>query len=249
MKLAFSRPTRTAAEQRELFTHFGPVGYTGLQLKASQYRDHVDAPQNFLDQWGEYPGVASGLITSGTLSEESQAALRKLFQFANAVGSERIIFVHGLPRDTVSEDDIRKYARVLSELGKEAQDLGVALSLHQHYNQPVMHRKDMDVFFDAAHDNRVGLTVDTAHLVKSGVEDVAGVIRDFRDVIDNFHMKDYADGEWRVLGRGDIDFTPIFAAIHEIGYDGWICADEESGGDLIGGMKECFQFMDSGLSP
>ena len=70
MKLAFSRPTATVAEQRELFTQFGPTGYAGLQLKANQYRGYLDAPQDFLDEWGTYPGVASGLITMGTLTEE-----------------------------------------------------------------------------------------------------------------------------------------------------------------------------------
>jgi sugar phosphate isomerase/epimerase len=45
------------------------------------------------------------------------------------------------------------------------------------------------------------------------------------------------------LGHGAIDFSSIFAVIHEISYDGWLCADEESGGDLIGGMREYYGFM------
>lgn len=89
----------------------------------------------------------------------------------------------------------------------------------------------------------VGLTVDTAHLVKSGVSDIAGLIRDLRDVIDNFHLKDFADGCFRVLGTGDIDFGPVFAAILETGYDGWLSADEESGADVVEAMRQCYRFM------
>jgi sugar phosphate isomerase/epimerase len=73
-----------------------------------------------------------------------------------------------------------------------------------------MYRRDFDVFFDAVDDRTVTLTVDTAHLVKSGIDDIAGVLRDFREVIDNVHLKDIADGDFKVLGQGHIDFAPVF---------------------------------------
>lgn len=242
MKFAFSRPTRSVEEQRELIEGFHSVGYQGLQLKAGQYMPFVDDPARFNAEWGQYAGVASGLIAAGNL-EDGGAALRELFRFAGDVGTERVIFCHGVARTAVDHDDIRRFAKLLSDLGKEAQQQGVALSHHHHYNQPVMYRDDISIFFEAAEPGAIGLTIDTAHLVKSGIEDVAGVIRDAREHIDNFHLKDFAAGEWRVLGQGDIDFAPIFNAIQEIGYDGWLCADEESGGDLTGGMQACYAFM------
>ncbi|MBX3002036.1 MAG: TIM barrel protein [Caldilineaceae bacterium] len=243
MKIAFSRPTASREEQRQLFENYRAVGYEGLQLKAGQYMPYVDNPQQFCDEWGQYEGVAAGLIIGGKLDDGGIATLRKLFTFAGAVGSERIIFCHGVPRSEVTDADIKQFARLLSDLGREAQQQGVALSLHHHYNQPVMHLADIATFFDAADPDAVGLTIDTAHLVKSGIGDVAGVIREFGDVIDNFHLKDFADGDWRVLGHGGLNFDPIFAAIGDIDYEGWLCADEESGGDLIGGMRECYQVI------
>ena len=110
-----------------------------------------------------------------------------------------------------------------------------------------MFREDVAVFFDAVAEGTVGLTVDTAHFVKSGVEDIAGIIRDAAHVIDNFHLKDFADGEFRVLGTASIDFDPIFAAIRDIDYDGWISTDEESGADLLEAMEHCLHFMKDGL--
>ena len=65
--------------------------------------------------------------------------------------------------------------------------------------------------------------------------------------IDNFHLKDFADGEFRVLGTASIDFDPIFAAIRDIDYDGWISTDEESGADLLEAMEHCLHFMKDGL--
>ena len=246
MKMAFSKPTTNADEQQLLFSHFRSAGYGGLQLKAGQYREYVTHPERFLEQWGDDArDLASGLITGGLLDKAGIADLRTLFKFAQAVGSERIIFCHAQPREGLSNADIQNYAHILSALGKEAQQYGIALSLHHHYNQPVMYRQDFAVFFDAVSDQAVKLTVDTAHLVKSGIDDIASVIRDYRTVLDNMHIKDIADHAFKVLGKGTIDFTPVFAALHDIGYQGWLCADEESGDDLAGAMETCAQFLTS----
>jgi sugar phosphate isomerase/epimerase len=242
MKIAFSKPTRDANERQTLFSRFRSFGYESLQLKHAQYSEYIDQPARFIEQWGtDARAIASGLITGGQLDETGIAALRNLFRFAQAVGSERIIFCHSQPRQGLSNDDIAGYAKILSELGKEARQHGVILSLHHHYNQPVMYRQDFEIFFGK--DQSVRLTVDTAHLVKSGINDIAGVLRDYRHVLDNVHVKDIANGEFQVLGRGTIDFTPVFAALHEIGFAGWLCADEESDCDLLEAMEICAQYL------
>jgi len=244
-KLAFSKPTSDDAERHVLFTTFRASGYQGLQLKYGQYSEYLDQPTRFSEQWGAEAGaIASGLITGGSLDDDGIEALRRVFRFAQAAGSERIIFCHAQPRQGLTSADIKGFARILSELGKEAQqDYGVTLSLHHHYNQPVMYRQDFATLFDALDDQAVRLTVDTAHLVKSGIEDIAGILREYRQVIDNIHMKEIEDGAFKVLGQGTIDFTPVFAALHEIGYEGWLCADEESGSDLHTAMETCAEFL------
>ncbi|PZE19657.1 sugar phosphate isomerase/epimerase family protein [Paenibacillus xerothermodurans] len=248
IKLAFSRPTANEEERAALFQHYSKIGYDGLQLKHSQYIGYIGEPDRFLAEWGNQSGVGSALIIGGTLDGANIAALRRLFGFAQKIGSTIIVFCHGIPRSEVTAQDIRSYAAVLSDLGKEAQQLGLSLSLHHHYNQPVMYRDDFDIFFNQVHDGSVGLTIDTAHLVKSGIVDVAEVITSFATYIDNFHLKDYAGGDWRVLGQGNIDFRPIFQAIQGVHYRGWMSADEESGGEMMRSMTECLHFMRQGLS-
>jgi sugar phosphate isomerase/epimerase len=245
MKLAFSKPTDNNAERLQLFTSFRAQGYESLQLKHGQYSEYLDQPERFIEQWGaEASSIASGLIAGGALDEAGIELLRRLFQLAHVVGSERIIFCHAQSRQGLSSSDIAGFAYLLSDLGREAQErYGVTLSLHHHYNQPVMYREDFATFFDAADDRFVKLTVDTAHLVKSGITDIAGIISDYRHVIDNMHIKDITNGSFKVLGQGTIDFAPVFEALHEIGYEGWLCADEESGSDLLTAMETCAQFI------
>ena len=245
MKFAFSRSTRGADEREELFTRFGAAGFAGLQLKSNQYADYLDAPDRFLSDWGQYPGVAATLIHGGLLDDDGVAVIQRVLQFGRAVGSELVVYWPREPRGNAV--NLAEFARTVSELGQEARANGLKLSLHHHHNQIVMTRAEIDQFFTAVEPGSVGLTIDTAHLVKSGMPDVAGVVREFASVIDNFHLKDFGDGNWRVLGRGDIDFDPIFATIREIGFDGWVCADEESGADFDGALTACFNLLAAGL--
>jgi inosose dehydratase len=248
MKFAFSRPTRDEDQQRLLLGGFREIGYDGLQLKAGQYGGHLADPEGFLAKWGGCPGVSAGLISAGGVETEHLQRLGEVLRFARAVGAELVIYCLMIPREGLSAGHIRGFAHTLSELGRQARDLGTRLSVHNHFNSPVMHRGDFDVFYEAVADGSVGLTLDTAHAVKSGVVDVAEVVRSFAGVIDNFHLKDFDDGQWRLLGEGRIDFEPIFAAIRDIGYNGWVSTDEESGSDLLEGMKTCLAFMKRGLA-
>lgn len=248
MRLAFSAPDRGPAERSDLLRGFRAAGFDGLQLKRAQYQEDLDDPARFLARWGDAPGVASGLITGGDLGDDAVADLRRVIDFAAAVGSERIVYCHGVPRADVTDHDLRRFARLLSELGEVAQAAGVRLSLHHHHNQPVMHRPDFGVFFGEVTPGRVALTIDTAHLVKSGIADVAGVIADYAPFIDNVHVKDIAAGKFVPLGDGAIDFGPVFAAIEAIGYDGWLCADEESGAVIGAAMGACHRFLTASLA-
>lgn len=247
MKLAFSRPTNTEASQALLFRAFSEQGYDGLQLKFDQYGSYLDEPERFTDDWGSFTGAASALILGCRLDDHGTQLLRKTMQFAKAVGAERIVFCHGEQRSGLPSDYVTRFARHLTELGKEANEHGVRLSLHHHYGQPIMNQEEIRQFFANVSDDSVHLTVDTAHLAKSGVTDIADVITEFSSVIDNFHLKDYQNGEFRVLGEGIIDFHPVFQAIRQVGYDGWLSADEESGCDILKGMTNCRSFIASHL--
>ncbi len=216
-------------------------------LQIFNLRIFLAAPARLGADWGDREGMASAVITGGRLDAAGCDSLRQVFTFGEALHTDLVIYCHGESRDGMTDDDLRRFAGQFSAMGKEAIGRGIKLTVHNHHDSPVMLRRDAEVFYDAIEVGTVGLTVDTAHFAKSGVEDIAGLIRQFAEVIDNFHLKDFADGEWRVLGRGAIDFVPIFQAIKDIGYDGWVSTDEESGGDILEAMQTCFGFMKDGL--
>jgi sugar phosphate isomerase/epimerase len=69
------------------------------------------------------------------------------------------------------------------------------------------------------------------------------MVRDFGEVIDNLHLKDFDQGEWRLLGRGTLDFDAMFAALSDTGYDGWLCVDEETSASLSEAMRASWEFL------
>lgn len=247
MKLAYSRPTRDEAQRVELFNAYRTNGYEGLQLKGD-YLPYLDEPQRFYETYPQMRGGVSGLILGSKLDAEGTAKLQRVFRFAGAIAAPLVVFCHSAPRAEITRDDLVRFAREFSELGKAALACGTRLSIHNHAGQPLMYRDDLAVFFDAITPGSVGLTLDTAHLAKAGVDDIAGVIRQFRGMIDNYHIKDIAGDRFETLGAGTIDFAPVFRAIRETVYDGWISADEESGRPTIESMQGCFTFIRDGLN-
>ncbi|MCW8129058.1 MAG: sugar phosphate isomerase/epimerase [Planctomycetota bacterium] len=247
MKLAFSIPNRDEAARRACFAQFREYGFAGLQLKGD-YRPYLDEPKRFFEMYPQMRGAMSGLILGAKLDEAGRELLRRTIRFAGATQSALVILCLSEPRDGQTAETLRANARSLSELGREALDAGTKLSLHNHADQPVMTRADAEVFFEAAAPGTVGLTVDTAHFAKGGERDLAGIVRAFRGVIDNFHVKDFDGERFRMLGEGAIDFAPLFAAIRETGYDGWISADEESGAELGLALKTTARFLNESLS-
>jgi sugar phosphate isomerase/epimerase len=53
------------------------------------------------------------------------------------------------------------------------------------------------------------------------IEDVdfGGVLQEYRDVLGYIH---FADSNRLAPGRGHIDFAPVFNALNDLEYDGWI---------------------------
>lgn len=240
---AFSKMAE-GAELAVLLKRFGSEGYAGLQVKQAQYAPYLDEPRRALDEWGERPGTFSALITGARLDEAGRARIDRTVRFAAAVGAERVVFCHHHPHEGVDATMRRRFASEISELARQSRDRGVSFSLHHHTDQPVMTLADFREFFDHVEPGELGLTIDTAHLAKSGVADIPALIEEFAPYVDNVHLKDY-DGRWRLLGEGELDLDAILAALEKSGYAGWLCVDEESDADVARGLTASAAWLDS----
>lgn len=243
MRTAFSKPV--APEQFEtLLTDFRPAGYDALQLKTGQFLPWLQTPVQFLDLTGRVPGAAAVLVYFDELVDER---LGSVIDFAMEVGAGMVVFCHNRSRAGITSADRVALAEQLAVHGRIAKDAGIRLSLHHHFDQPVMLPEDVREFWGGIEPGVIGLTVDTAHLAKSGVSDIPGFIREFAPIIDNVHLKDYAHGQWKLVGQGELDLDGILAALSDVGYDGWLCIDEESDASLKDGLTISRAWLDQHL--
>ena len=234
------------ADVATLVSTFRQEGYQGLQLKGAQYTAYLAEPERALEELGSDPGIYSAVITGDSIDDEGRERIRRTIDFAAGVGAERIVFCHGHPHDGVDAAQRREFAQTLTEIARESVDRGVAFSLHHHTDQPVMVLEDFREFFDGLEPGVLGLTVDTAHLARSGIADLPAFIDEFGPFVDNLHLKDYtrATDEWRLFGEGDLDLTGVLDALDRAGYAGWLCVDEESAASLPEGLSRSRDWLD-----
>jgi len=224
--IALSKPTRTPEERAMLFRGYRAAGFDALQLKSDQFIDALDTPEAFVDRWGDDPAIADTLILFGALDDAGVERLRRTIRLSALAGGHRVVVVHDHTRP-VSSSELRGFAERLSELGLEAHDAGISLTLHHHSEEPVATVDEMERFFSLTIPDSVGLTLDVGHLVRVGA-DLPDAVRRMAPVIDNVHLKDVRKGEWALLGQGDVDLDALLASLAEIGYSGPLCVDEET---------------------
>lgn len=72
--------------------------------------------------------------------------------------------------------------------------------------------------------NAFGLTLDIGHLHCMGELPIAFHIQRWKDWLWNVHIEDMKQGvhDHLMFGDGEIDFPPVFRALHEIGYRGGV---------------------------
>jgi inosose dehydratase len=159
-----------------------------------------------------------------------------------------------------SDDQLKRLANTLNEIGRQTIEMGIRLAPHPHIWGPLEREKDMRRVMDLTDPKYVWMTADTGHLVLGG-GDAAQVINDYFPRIAEVHLKDtYAkyrgntstptQEEHRVasvyhnLGGGGVDFPAVFKVLRGRRYKGWAIFDVDGprkgddGFDAIGGNMD-----------
>jgi inosose dehydratase len=161
--------------------------------------------------------------------------------------------VHWDPREDRSDKGVKKYsdeewASLCSNLnaaGQFCRSHRMTLVYHIHTATGVEYMEEIDRLCAGTDPEVVSLLVDTGHLYYCGV-DSAEVIRKYRDRVRYVHLKDVRQqildkakqehinfndsvklGIFTVPGDGAIDFAPIFDALSEANYQGWLVIEAE----------------------
>jgi inosose dehydratase len=133
----------------------------------------------------------------------------------------------------------------LNHLGEISNANGMRLCYHPHMGTGVMIKEDVDRLMANTDPNLVHLLLDTGHLAFAGADPLE-VATQYGSRIKHIHLKDVRSnivtqareegfsfydaieaGVFTVPGDGAIDFPPIFAALADAGFEGWLVVEAE----------------------
>lgn len=151
--------------------------------------------------------------------------LRRAVEIAALLGADAVSFWSGAPDRADSAAALwERLVAGCRRLCDHAEARGVRLAFEP---EPGMFVDTMDRFAELC--QRVdrpsfGLTLDVGHLHCQGELPIEAFIRRWRAALWNVHIEDMRRGvhDHLAFGAGEMDFPPILAALHEIGYTGGV---------------------------
>lgn len=147
------------------------------------------------------------------------------------------------PKFTDQEWDL--LTKGLEKLGDLAHERDMEIVYHHHMGTGVQTTDEIERLMENTDPEKVSLLFDTGHLVYSG-EEPLGIFEKYHHRIKHIHFKDIREdvmnevknekdsfltgvkkGAFTVPGDGMVDFAPIWKAIEQSGYEGWIVVEAE----------------------
>lgn len=161
---------------------------------------------------------------------------------SNAIHGERAVPLADSP--ALGEEEWKRFGERLTGVADFVEGQGLRLAYHHHLGTVVESEQELEQFLASTGDS-VGLTIDTGHAALGGI-DAVSVLERAPQRIAHVHCKDvrrtvfesiltedrsFLDGVLRgmftVPGDGDLDFQPLFGALSEMNYSGWVIVEAE----------------------
>ncbi|WP_064682049.1 myo-inosose-2 dehydratase [Rhizobium bangladeshense] len=232
------------------------AGFTGME----QGRRFPSNPEEMLPILRAADVTLCGGWFSGTLVNEELAAnkdrIAPMIELFKAVNAPCIVYgevgrsIQGdrskplATKPRLADDEMRAYARRVTEFGEWCAEQGMPLSYHHHMAAVVETEPELDAFMRNSGEG-IPLLLDAGHLAFAG-GDVLRAIDSHHARINHVHVKDIrkavvdgldrsrqsfldavALGAFTVPGDGSLDFGAIVQRFADHGYEGWFVVEAE----------------------
>ena len=194
------------------------------------------------------------------------AATKRIVEIAERLGASVVTTHIGVvPADSASPV-YQEMVRAMAELGRHAAAHGIRLAVETGPEMPLVLRGFLE-----RTDGGVGANMDPANLVMVQRCNAAQAVRELSGWIVHTHAKDgvncrpcdpqavydaFAEGGFAnlvaktgelfretPLGEGDVDFPDYLAALREVGYDGFLTIERETGADPEADIRKAVGFL------
>lgn len=232
------------------------AGFTGME----QGRRFPDNPAEMLPILKAADVTLCGGWFSGTLTveglSENKDRIAPMIALFKAVNAPCIVYgevgrsIQGdrskplAGKAVLSGDEMKAYARKLTEFGEWCAEQGMPLSYHHHMAAVVQFEHELNAFMNHSGPG-IPLLLDAGHLAFAG-GDVLRAIDNHHARISHVHVKDVrmdviraldwtrhsfldavALGAFTVPGDGSLDFAAIVRKFADYGYEGWFVVEAE----------------------
>jgi len=227
---------------RQAIDDIAALGFRGVQLRQSAFDAWRERPAELKDLLAQkrltFVALSSGNVSLDPAVEQDTLAQHALHaRFVRDVGGRYLQVIDERPHRTPGEDDYKRMGRLLTEIGRRSNDLGIPLGYHPHMGALGQSPDEVARVLDAADPRYVHLLLDTAHYQQAG-GDPAAAVRQYAGRLLFLHIKDLAGDRFVELGRGKVDFTAVFAALDAVNFDGWGMVELDSVTDPTETPKE-----------
>ncbi len=200
-------------------------------------------------------GWFSGLLVDGELAADKDRIM-PMIELFKAVNAPCIVYgetgrtIQGdrsrplATKSVLSEDEMKLYARKVTQFGEWCAEQGMPLSLHHHMGTVIETEAELDMFMNYSGEG-IPLLLDAGHLAFAG-GNVLRAIDNHHSRITHVHVKDVrmdvingldrskqsfldavALGAFTVPGDGSLDFGAIVQKFADYGYEGWFVVEAE----------------------
>ncbi len=152
---------------------------------------------------------------------------------------------HVAPNDMMTDEEFKRFADTLNEVGATTLRYGVRSCFHNHVGSVIETGEETERLLEMTDPNVVFLGPDTGHLAWAGVDSVA-FFRKHAARIKTAHLKDVVESvrqrgvaeEWDYntftsngvfaeLGDGDVDFPAIVEILRANDFSGWLIVETD----------------------
>jgi sugar phosphate isomerase/epimerase len=211
-------------------------GYDGLEIGADYF--YMDKPEYYERVFCENNLVLAAIHYGGNLQDRESfpSLLEKIgatIRFAAQLRC-RNIYISGNNMKDKPEDDYRREAAALAEIGESCAAQGIALCYHNHFWEIKNDCRELEYLVQHVPSDCMKLVPDVGWVQAGGMDPVAFLKR-YRQRIHAVHFKDFARyGEpWAFteIGRGIVGFKAICAYLKDSLKDNpgdfWITAEQD----------------------
>ncbi len=225
----------------DLLDWIAGAGYAGIEITNTMIGEFDGRPGAFAEELAKrYLDLAAfAYATSGFTDpdfyQEDLKGAQKTLDFLGVFDQPRLGLggaAYGSPNLSASEKKrkLDQAIRFYNEVGRRGFDTGISVNVHphSHHGSLLESAESYAYLMERLEPDYVSLGPDTGHIVRGGQE-LLGCLQRYIQRISHLHLKDVnASGEWVALGEGVCDFTAVMALLEQVGFQGWIVAEEES---------------------